>query len=230
MEKRTRREFLADTAKMTGAAICASTMGYDFLLPRGSQAAADKFTESSCGSGNKNGHRALITYASHCGTTGEVAQAIGEVLCQSGAVVETKRVKSVKALDDYNAVIIGSAIHRSQFMPEATDFVTTNQHVLSNLPVAYFFTCLTLVTDSEGARRKAGSFLDSLSSQAPQVNPVSVGRFAGVLDYDKLSFVYRMVMKRKMKKLGVQEGDYRDWNAIRTWAADAHAKLFDAQI
>jgi len=229
MERRTRREFIIDSAKKTGVAICVSTMGYDVLSPLESQASSDKFPASSCGIGNKNGHRVLITYASQCGSTGEVAEAIGEVLCQSGAVADTKYVKSVKALDDYSAVIIGSAIHRSQFMPEATDFVITNKHVLSNLPVAYFFTCLTLSVDAEGARRNAGTFLDSLNAQAPHVKPVSVGRFAGVLDYGKLSFIYRTVMKRKMKERGIQEGDYRDWNAIRTWASETHVKLFDEQ-
>jgi hypothetical protein len=60
-----------------------------------------------------------------------------------------------------------------------------------------------LSVDAEGAGRKAGTFLDSLNTQAPQVKPVLVGRFAGVLDYDKLSFMYRTIMKRKMKKRGI---------------------------
>ena len=225
MEKRTRREFFIDSANIAAVALCVSAMGYDLLWPQDSQALSDKFPVSSCGIDNKNGQKVLIAYDSQCGSTGEVAVTIGKALCKSGAMVDTKYVKSVQALDDYSAVIIGSAIHREQFMPEATDFVISNKHVLCNLPVAYFFTCLTLAEDSEGARRKAGTFLDSLNAQAPQVKAVSVGRFAGVLDYSKLSFMYRTVMKRKMKKRGIQEGDYRDWDAIRSWAAETYVKL-----
>jgi menaquinone-dependent protoporphyrinogen oxidase len=229
MKNRSRREFIVDSAKMTAAAICAAAIGNDLLLPLESEAAGIKLLESSCGVENKNGPKVLIAYASQCGSTGEVAEAIGDVLCQCGAFVETKWVKSVKALNDYSAVIIGSAIHKSQWMPEATAFVTTNQNVLSKLPVAYFFTCLTLSLDTDEARRKAMTFLDPLHTEVPQVKPVSVGRFAGVLDYSKLSFMYRTVMKRKMEKRGIQEGDYRDWNAIRSWAAEIHVKLFDGQ-
>ena len=98
MEKITRREFFIDSAKMTGVAICTSTIGYNFLSPLDSQASNDKFPASSCGIGNKKGHRVLITYASQCGTTGEVAEAIGEVLCQSGAVADTKWIKSVRVV------------------------------------------------------------------------------------------------------------------------------------
>jgi len=50
------------------------------------------------------------------------------------------------------------------------------------------------------------------------VRPVDVGLFAGVLDYSELSFIVRLVMKSKMKKKGVPEGDHRDWDAIRAWA------------
>ena len=229
MKNRNRREFIVDSAKMTGAAICAAAIGHELLLPLDSEASGIKLPQSSCGVENKSGHKVLIAYASQCGSTGEVAEAIGDVLCQCGAAAETKWVKSVKALNSYSAVIIGSAIHKSQWMPEATDFVTTNQNALSKLPVAYFLTCLTLSVHTDEARRRAMTFLDPLHTEAPQVKPVSVGRFAGVLDYTKLSFIYRTVMKRKMKKRGIQEGDYRDWNAIRSWAAETHVKLFNEQ-
>jgi menaquinone-dependent protoporphyrinogen oxidase len=227
MKDRTRREFIIDSAKITGAAIGAATLGREFLLPLASEAANVKFPESNCGVENENGHKVLVAYASQCGSTGEVAEAIGEVLCQGGATVETKWVKTVKDLNGYGAVIIGSAIHKSQWMPEATEFVTTNQNILSKLPVAFFLTCLTLSIHTEEARRKAMTFLDPLYTAAPQVKPVSVGRFAGVLDYSKLSFMYRTIMKRKMKKRGIMEGDYRDWNAIRSWAKDIRFKLLD---
>ena len=230
MKERTRREFMIDSARMTGAAIGAATLGPGFLLPQASEAAEVKFPESNCGFENKNSHNVLIAYASQCGSTGEVGEAIGEVLCQGGATVETKWVKTVKDLNGYDAVIIGSAIQKSRWMSEATEFVTTHQNILSKLPVALFLTCLTLSIHTEEARRKAMTFLDPLYTAAPQVKPISVGRFAGVLDYSKLSFMYRTIMKRKMKKRGIQEGDYRDWNAIRSWAKDIQFKLLDNRI
>ena len=92
MTNRKRREFIVDGAKMTGAAICAAAIGHGLLSPSGSQAAAIKFPESICGVENKKKHAVLIAFASKCGSTGEVAEAIGDVLCQRGAIVETKWV------------------------------------------------------------------------------------------------------------------------------------------
>lgn len=229
MKDRTRREFMVNGAKLTGAAIGAATIGHGFLLVQSSEAAAEVFPESDCGVINKNGAKVLIAYASQCGSTGEVAEAIGEVLCQGGATVETKWVKNVRALDGYDAVVIGSAIQKSQWMPEAKDFLVTHQNALSRMPVAYFLTCLTLYKQTEETHRKAKAFLNPLRKAAPQVNPVSIGRFAGVLDYSKLSFMYRTVMKRKMKKRGIPEGDFRDWDAIRAWAKEAQHAITELE-
>lgn len=225
MKFKSRREFLADSAKITGSAIWAATLGYGVMTPLESAASDIDFVEPNCGFENKRGPKVLIAYASKCGSTGEVAETIGQVLCQKGAMAETRLIKSDKAVEDYQAVVIGSAIHQNRWMPAATDFVKHHQDALSGMPVAYYFTCLTLADNSEKAYRKARTFLDPLEAEAPRVKPVSVGMFAGVLDYSKLSFMYRTVMKRKMKKRGVQEGDYRDWQAIRSWALEIHSKL-----
>ena len=54
---------------------------------------------------------------------------------------------------------------------------------------------------------------------------MSMGEIVGVLDYSKLSFVSTMILKLylvilrlrdKDKSVG-KEGDYRDWDAIRSW-------------
>jgi len=61
-------------------------------------------------------------------------------------------------------------------------------------------------------------YSDILCDLVPQVKPVSVGRFAGVLNYSKIPFFTRTVTKIAMAIHKVKEGDYRDWNAIRSWA------------
>jgi menaquinone-dependent protoporphyrinogen oxidase len=150
---------------------------------------------------------------------------IGKILCQGGATVETKWVKNVKDLKNYDAIIIGSAIQYDRWMTEATEFVTANQNILSKLPVAYFFTCLVLSKQTEKAEHKAMVYSNKLYSLVPQVKLVSVGRFAGVLDYSKMSFFFRQIFKVISSITGVPEGDYRDWDTIRSWAKGFHYKL-----
>jgi len=176
-------------------------------------------------------YKILVAYASEFGTTGEVAEVIGEALCKEGNTVETKWVKNVNDLNNYDAVIIGSAIQYDRWMPEATEFVTAHQNILNKLPVAYFFTCLALsIQNEKAAKKKAMAYSDKLYSLVPQVKPLSVGRFAGVLDYSKMSFFSRLIFKVILSILGVQEGDYRDWEAIRLWAKSMHFKLADERL
>jgi len=56
------------------------------------------------------------------------------------------------------------------------------------------------------------------------VQPVEVGLFAGAMDYSKLPFILRLLMKA-MKS---PQGDFRDWEAITSWATDIAAVLKEA--
>jgi len=221
-----RREFMSRSAVLAGGALGALAVGRDLVSPREVRAGEVRFIETRCGETRKK-ERILIAYASRCGSTGGVADAIGGVFCETGACVDVLRVGNVQDLTPYRAVVVGSAVHSDQWLSEASEFVIQNQEVLGRLPVAYFLTCLTLARPTEENRMKALGFLDPLHRDAPRVTPVDIGLFAGVLDYDKLSFMVRTVMKIKMKDKGVDEGDYRDWASIRSWTRDVAPKLLN---
>jgi len=178
---------------------------------------------------NKNEFTILVAYASQFGSTTGVAETVGDVLAETGATVETKWIKDVTELTAYDAIIIGGAIQYDRWMSEAAAFVTTNQDILSNLPVAYFFTCLTLSKRTEKTERQALAYADKLIALAPQVKPIDIGRFAGVLNYSKMPILYRGMFRAISLITGVKEGDYRDWRAIRAWAKDAATKLIPEQ-
>jgi len=218
MKNQTRRKFIVNSAKIIGVAIFSVTLGQWLLSARTPDTTNIQFPKASCGSENKGGHKILIVYASESGTTGEVAVAIGDALCEEGNTVDIKWVKKVKDINNYDAVIIGSAIQYEDWMPEATEFVKNNQNILKNMPVAYFITCMALSRKEEGAMQQAIEYSDKLCTFVPQVKPLSIGRFAGVLDYSKIPFLKRLMVKVVMAISKVKEGDYRDWNAIRSWA------------
>ena len=218
MKNQTRRKFIVDCTKITGTVIGTATLGQGLLFAQIPEDAKSQFPESNCGSNNKGGYKILIAYASDVGTTGEVAVAIGDALCEDGNTVETKWIKNVKDINNYDAVIIGSAILYEKWMPEAREFVKNNQDTLKNMPVAYFITCMALSSKEDAAMQQAIEYSDKICDLVPQVKPVSVGHFAGVLDYSKISFLKRILTKAAMARHKVKEGDYRDWNAIRSWA------------
>ncbi len=162
--------------------------------------------------------RILILYASKCGSTAEVAQVIAETLRHLGAAVDVCPVKQGIVLDPYNAVVIGSAVRYGQWLPEAEEFITRNRERLRRMPVAFFCLCITLYADTLENRYVAAGFVKPLQAI---LRPVDVGLFAGKIDYGKLTDFERAMLHAIM----VPQGDYRKWDAIRTWAHNLEPKF-----
>jgi menaquinone-dependent protoporphyrinogen oxidase len=209
---------MVDGSMLIGGAVGGLALGNDLFFPKKARAGKVEFPESSCGLEKKTGKKVLVAYSSYCGTTGGVAEAIGKVLCDRGAVVDVRPVKNVGDLSSYQAAVIGSATRMASWWPEAIRFVEGQKKTLSQIPVAYFLTCLALVKDTEERRRVARSYMEPVLKAVPDVKPIEMGLFSGALDYSKMNLIYRTVMKSKMGEKGVPEGDFRDWTAIRTWA------------
>ena len=159
----------------------------------------------------------LVTYDSKLGSTAEVAKFIGSVLSEQGASIAVKPLSEVDDLETYDSVIIGSAIRYDRWLPDATTFVKENKATLSNVRVSFFFTCLTLAKPTPAAMLKAEGYADKLRSIAPEVKPMAVGGFAGVLQFARTPWPARLALRMLSIATGVKEGDYRDWEAIRSW-------------
>lgn len=155
-------------------------------------------------------NKVLIAYASKCGSTGEVAQAIADELTRRGQTVEVKLAHKVTSLVGYSAVMVGSAIRMGNWLPEALKFVEQNAAELQRMPTA-FFTVHMLNTDESAASRQARvSYLDGVHKFMTTPNEVF---FAGKLELAKMSWLDRFI-STAMK---AQDEDNRDWNAIRSW-------------
>ncbi len=190
----------------------------------------------------------LVTYATGSGSTAEVAQAIAEELRKNGATAQVKKIDEVEDLSAYAGVVIGAPMilgwHRA-----AVQFLKKHRQALSRIPVAYFFTAMsltrTLETQVKGVPvfvdpdlakepKKPGhlSFRESYANvarylspalgAAPSVKPVSVGFFAGKLDFSRLKLLQMLFV---MLIVQAQPGDRRNWPAIRGWADNLAAQL-----
>jgi menaquinone-dependent protoporphyrinogen oxidase len=206
---------------LVGGALSPLTLPYDKVIASETRQPAVKFHDSGSEKDRKMKNRILIAYGSRCGSTGGVAESIGQVLSAAGASVDVRLVKDVNDLSPYQGVIVGSAIRMGKWLPEAVEFVKTHQDRLSRVPVAYFAVCLAMKDDTVENRHKALGYLDPVRKQFSQVKPVDMGLFAGAVDYKKLSFAYSLILKVK----GAPEGDFRNWEAIRTWAAGVRPAL-----
>lgn len=168
--------------------------------------------------------RILVTYASRAGSTAGVAEAIGKTLAEDGAQVDVLPMQEVKDVSPYRAVVAGSAIQRAQWLPEAMQFVQTNQAALAQKPFAAFLVCMTLAMP--GAEKYRQGVAEWLGPVRAMLRPVSEGLFAGALDLSKVPSLADRLKFRLSVAFGVwKEGDHRDWAAIRAWAADLQPLL-----
>jgi menaquinone-dependent protoporphyrinogen oxidase len=158
----------------------------------------------------------LVAYTTAAGSTGQVAEAIGQVLKDRGATVDVRPTKEVKDLSPYRAVVLGTGIRAGKVYGKTLKFLEQHQEALSKLPVAYFVVCMTMADNTEENRGTVETYVEQMRAQAPQVQPLNVGLFAGVMNYKKVPLPLRLIVKA----MKVPEGDYRDWDAIRAWAAD----------
>lgn len=167
----------------------------------------------------------LVAFATRFGSTAEVAEAIGMCLEQAGAFADVRPVVDVTRLERYDAVIVGSAIRNSKWLPEAVQFLEAHRSVLSKMPLAYFTLCLSLRHDTADNRRTVFGYHAPLVRDFPELRPLSIGMFAGVIDFADLP-----PMTRRMSiDAGIPEGDFRDWSQIRDWALSIKPVL-DAAI
>lgn len=158
----------------------------------------------------------LVAYASRAGSTAGVAEAIGKTLIESGAQVDIIPVSEVMDLAPYQAVVVGSAIRKSKWLPEAMQFVQTHRAELKQKPFATFTVCITLAMSGSAPYHQAVT--EWIRPVREQVQPVSEGLFAGQLDFGKLPVTFDTLLLRAMVAFGVfPKGDCRDWNAIRAW-------------
>ncbi len=168
-------------------------------------------------------NKILIAYASTTGSTAGVAETIGQTLVENGLQVDVRPVQEVHDLTPYRAVVVGSAIHGSAWLPEAMQFVQTNRAVLAQKPFAAFLVCITLSMKNGQYRPVVAQWLEPVRAL---VKPVSEGYFAGILDISKVPSVSDRLKFRLSVALGfMSEGDHRDWGEIRAWANALPAQL-----
>ena len=166
----------------------------------------------------------LVTYATRTGSTQGVAEVIAKTIAEHGIAVEVCPMNQVTDLTSYSAVVAGSAIQASAWLPEAVDFISSHWQALNKIPLATFHVCLTLaMKNGEKYRSLAADFVKPVRLQ---VKPVAEAQFAGVLDLRKLRSGADRFKFALSVLLGVwKTGDHRDWNAIRSWTEEIIPKL-----
>ena len=94
--------------------------------------------EKSCGTDNSTVKKVLIAYDTKHGSTADIAEKIGDVLCENGLRVDVRLAYHVDDISAYAAVVIGSPVYYSTFLPGTLKFLDRHKATLANKKVAAF--------------------------------------------------------------------------------------------
>ena len=161
----------------------------------------------------------LVAYASKRGSTAEIADAIADVLRQSGLEVDFKSAGEVRSLDSYDGVVLGSAVYMKRWRGDAKHFLRKHGEELSRLPFWVF---------SSGPVGDPSKTPDPSWLEPPQI--IDRAQQLGVRDHvvfgGRVPAKPRGPIERSMvKNTPAQYQDRRDWDEIRAWASRTASEL-----
>lgn len=159
-------------------------------------------------------HRVLVAYASKYGSTGAIADAIGRTLREHGLRAEVVRCRDVRGLDDFTAVVLGSAVYVGRWRREAADLLRQGEARLAKVPVWLFSSGPTGEGETEELL-KGWRFPSALQSIADRVGPRDIAVFRGALDGSRLNPFDAFIVRTVQSPLG----DFRDLDAVAAWAS-----------
>ncbi len=179
--------------------------------------------------------KALVVYGTRYGATSDTSKIIADVLHQEGFEVRVVNAKKeiLQSISEFELVIVGSGIRMGKWMKEPEKFLEKNQEEISKKKVALFVCCGStnpLIEGDEKARAMDEAKRKYLEEKAAQfnLNPIALGFFGGIYDFNKMSWFLRKTMsglKQKLEEAGFKESrsgtyDLRKLASIRNWAKE----------
>ena len=150
--------------------------------------------------------RVLVAYASKLGSTAEIAETIAHVLRDSGHRALAQPAGDVTVLDDWDAVILGSAVYSAYWQRDARRFTERFREDLKVRPLWLF----------------SGGPLDRrLAKDDQPITPHGAEITAGLGALGHRTFGGRLARDAAVDPQILQThrvGDYRDWQSIVDYA------------
>jgi menaquinone-dependent protoporphyrinogen oxidase len=181
--------------------------------------------------------RTLIVYGTRYGATASTSEEIGKVLQGEGFDVKVVNAKEekIKDISHYELIIIGSGMQFGRWTGEAEDFLKRFQKEFAQKKVALFISTMKTVTEREGKTEELEKTRKmELDDKVAKYNlqPISLGFFGGVLDFNKMNIITRKTvgfLKPQLEKDGFKESpsgvyELRDWEEIRAWTKELAIK------
>jgi menaquinone-dependent protoporphyrinogen oxidase len=159
--------------------------------------------------------KVLVAYASKMGATAGIAEVIGDELRNHGHDVDVLDVTTVKGIEPYDAVVVGSALYIRRWRKEAVRFLRHHVDELRARQVWLFHS------------GPVGPDKDQDETMPPAVRHLAhkIGATPAVTFPGRLERATAEGFLARRLAAGDLAGDSRDWVKVRAWAADISAAL-----
>lgn len=151
----------------------------------------------------------LVIHASQMGGTAEIADAVTATLSARGLSCVTLPAEAAPAPEQFDAVVLGSALYMGRWLGGATRYLRSHQRALAHRQVFLFQSGPCGVGSRERTAPVPGR-VGRLSRAIGCPMPVT---FGGLLDPARAVGVLSSRMAQ-----GPLVGDYRDWSRVAAWA------------
>lgn len=157
----------------------------------------------------------LVAVASRHGSTFDIATMIGAELERSGIEVTVAPPEMIESVEEYDAVILGSAVYVGRWLESARDFVERTAASLAGRPVWLFS------SGPVGEPLKPHEEAPDAAHIRALVGARSHHVFAGRVNPDSLGIGERAILSL----VRAQAGDFRRWGDVRAWSAMIASEL-----
>lgn len=171
----------------------------------------------------------LVAYASAHGSTAEVARFIGRALDVYDVDVTVAHADTVTDVSSYDAVVMGSAVHSSMWLPSLSQFMFRFEDELAEKQLYLWLSCIIVLEDNghEKAREK---YIWREAIDRLKLSEDRLQIFAGKMDWSEIEGGEKWILSSHYegKELpGRVRGDYRNWQEIANWV---HTIAEDQQL
>lgn len=159
--------------------------------------------------------RVLVATASKHGATAEIGEEVRDVLTGQGHEVDLRSVEEASGVEGYDAFVVGSAVYAGRWRKEARRFLREHAEGFAGRRVWLF---------------SSGPVGDPLFPERDSLDTAELVELTGAVEHHtfpgKLERArLRLGEKAVVSALRAPEGDYRDWEQVRHWAAQIGAAL-----
>ncbi|MGD6809806.1 MAG: flavodoxin domain-containing protein [Candidatus Bathyarchaeia archaeon] len=181
--------------------------------------------------------KTLIVYGTRYGATTTTSEEIGKILQTEGFEVKAVNAKQekIKDITPYDLIVVGTGLQMGKWTGEIEDFLKRFKNELPQKKVALFISSMKSVLEKEGKleqleKDKKIEVDDKIAKFG--LNPISVGFFGGMINFNKMNIITRKAfgsIRPQLEKDGFVESppgvyDLRDWEEIRNWTKDLAQK------